>query len=224
MATKLTTMRSGYRDIRDSSLVCEVALKSIKLGVLKVTNDLMEGNKIHVLDVIELWMLIPQRRLSSGLSVQLGAARTYQNLREMFRLSGLKKELSVIMAKDKVVILGNKKLPNLSLDEKKRITTKQSELTRITPKDICLAMLNEHFFWPHMRENVHNVCEKYLTCNVAKSKVSPYQLYTVLPIHTTPWVDIPKDFVLGLPRSKRGRDSILWWLIGSQDGSLHPLL
>ncbi|RDY12412.1 hypothetical protein CR513_02805, partial [Mucuna pruriens] len=35
------------------------------------------------------------------------------------------------------------------------------------------SVLNKHFFWPH---SVHNICEKYLTCKVAKSKVSPHGL------------------------------------------------
>ncbi|RDY06577.1 hypothetical protein CR513_09425, partial [Mucuna pruriens] len=34
-------------------------------------------------------------------------------------------------------------------------------------------MLSENFFWPYMRKDMYNVCEKCLTCKVAKSKVFP---------------------------------------------------
>ncbi|RDX74013.1 hypothetical protein CR513_46290, partial [Mucuna pruriens] len=87
---------NGYRDLRDSSLVYEVTLKSMKLVVLKTiglkirTDEVMRFyDKIHV---IVLRMLILQRGLSSGLSVQLGAIRTHQNLREIFGWFGLKEK------------------------------------------------------------------------------------------------------------------------------------
>ncbi|RDY10519.1 hypothetical protein CR513_04942, partial [Mucuna pruriens] len=70
-----------------------------------------------------------------------------------------------------------------------------------------LEILNEHFYLSQMRRDVHKICERCLTCKVAKSRVSPHGLYTLLPIPTS-WIDISMDFVFGLPRSKRGRHSI----------------
>jgi len=45
-------------------------------------------------------------------------------------------------------------------------------------------------------------------CRKTKSRVQPHRLYTPLPVPTRPWIDISMDFVLGLSRSKKGRDSI----------------
>ncbi|XP_040963814.1 uncharacterized protein, partial [Gossypium hirsutum] len=71
-----------------------------------------------------------------------------------------------------------------------------------------LAMLNEHFFWPKMRRDVERFCNRCIACKRAKSRIKPHGLYKPLPIPETPWSDISMDFVLGLPRSKNGRDSI----------------
>jgi hypothetical protein len=48
----------------------------------------------------------------------------------------------------------------------------------------------------------------YVTCHKAKSKMKPYGLYTPLHIANKPWENISMDFVLGLPKQKKGRDSI----------------
>ena len=71
-----------------------------------------------------------------------------------------------------------------------------------------LDVLHEYFFWPKMKCDVERVCARCVTCRQAKSRVLPYGLYTPLPIPSAPWVDISIDFVLGLPRSRKGRDSI----------------
>ncbi|KAK8708384.1 hypothetical protein V6N13_059426 [Hibiscus sabdariffa] len=71
-----------------------------------------------------------------------------------------------------------------------------------------LDMVMEHFFWPHMHKMVEKVCSSCITCKQAKSKVLPNGLYTPLPIPSLPWVDLSMDFILGLPRTKKSRDSI----------------
>ena len=69
-------------------------------------------------------------------------------------------------------------------------------------------MLTDHFFWPKMRRDVERYVQRCETCHKAKSRLNPHGLYTPLPIPTIPWEDISMDFVLGLPRTKKGRDSI----------------
>ncbi|KAH9716907.1 Endonuclease [Citrus sinensis] len=70
-----------------------------------------------------------------------------------------------------------------------------------------LDVLKEHFFCSHMKHDVERICEKCITCKHAKSRVLPHGLYNPLPIPSESWVDISMDFVLALPRSKRGNDS-----------------
>jgi hypothetical protein len=71
-----------------------------------------------------------------------------------------------------------------------------------------LTILQGHFYWLHIKRDVERICGRCVTCRQAKSKVQPNGLYTPLPIPSEPWIDISMDFVLGLPRTKRGRDSI----------------
>ena len=59
-----------------------------------------------------------------------------------------------------------------------------------------------------MKHDVNKYYVKCIVCHKAKSKVISHGLYTLLPIPTSPWTDISMDFVLGFPRSKRGKDSI----------------
>ena len=45
-------------------------------------------------------------------------------------------------------------------------------------------------------------------CKQAKSKVKPHGLYTPLPVPKYPGTDISMDFVLGLPKTRNGKDSM----------------
>jgi hypothetical protein len=70
------------------------------------------------------------------------------------------------------------------------------------------VVLSTHFFWPRMRRDVERFVARCTTCQKAKSRLNPHGLYMPLPIPSVPWADISMDFVLGLPRTKRGSDSV----------------
>ena len=59
-----------------------------------------------------------------------------------------------------------------------------------------------------MKRDVHNICGQCIMCLKAKSKLQSHGLYTPLPILDVPWTNLSMDFVLGLPRSRKGKDSI----------------
>jgi hypothetical protein len=69
-------------------------------------------------------------------------------------------------------------------------------------------ILAGHFFWPRMRRDVERFVARCMTCQMAKSRLNPHGLYMPLPVPSIPWKDISMDFVLGLPRTRKGRDSV----------------
>ncbi|KAL1191707.1 putative mitochondrial protein [Cardamine amara subsp. amara] len=71
-----------------------------------------------------------------------------------------------------------------------------------------LKVMQEHFYWPQMKRDVERICGRCVTCKQAKSKVQSQGMYTPLPIPDHPWTDISMDFVLRLPRTRTGKDSI----------------
>jgi hypothetical protein len=71
-------------------------------------------------------------------------------------------------------------------------------------KDVLAA----HFFWPKMRCDMERYVSRCTNWNKAKSRLNKHGLYMTLPVPSVSWEDIFMDFVLDLPRTKRGRDSI----------------
>ena len=71
-----------------------------------------------------------------------------------------------------------------------------------------LDMLVKHFYWPRMLGTVgkHVLrCETCLKANVTFHKGE----YLPLPIAQRPWEHISMDFMMALPRTRRGKDSIM---------------
>ena len=71
-----------------------------------------------------------------------------------------------------------------------------------------MELLQAHFYWPKMLSTVHHVITRCSTCQRAKM-VFLKGLYKPLPIPERPWEDISMDFIVALPRTQRGKDSIM---------------
>nr|GEZ57642.1 RNA-directed DNA polymerase [Tanacetum cinerariifolium] len=72
-----------------------------------------------------------------------------------------------------------------------------------------LALLRKQFYWPKMERDVNRILERFFTCHIAKTYSSNAGLYTSLSVLVAPWEDVSLDFVLGLPRTQRAKDSIM---------------
>ncbi|PKI70255.1 hypothetical protein CRG98_009332 [Punica granatum] len=71
-----------------------------------------------------------------------------------------------------------------------------------------LDILREYFFWPHRKRVVERICSKCATCKKVKSTIKTHGMYMPLHVPNEPWTDLSMDFILGLPRSSKGCDSI----------------
>jgi hypothetical protein len=76
-------------------------------------------------------------------------------------------------------------------------------------RDKTLALVQENFFWPKLAHDVECFVKSCRICQIAKSHNKNTGLYTPLLVPKAPWEDISLDFVLGLPRTQRNKDSIM---------------
>ena len=71
-----------------------------------------------------------------------------------------------------------------------------------------LDMLAKHFFWPRMLGTVGKHVLRCETC--LKAKVTFHKgEYLPLPIPHRPWEHLSMDFMMALPRTRRGKDAIM---------------
>ena len=77
------------------------------------------------------------------------------------------------------------------------------------------------FYWPKMKRHVSEFIAKCMTCQRVKAEQKkPSGLLLPLDIPQWKWEDISMDFVDGLPRSRRGNESI-WVIVDRLTKSAH---
>ena len=75
-------------------------------------------------------------------------------------------------------------------------------------RDKTLQLVAEQFYWPTMSVEVGRFVASYRVCQVSKGGATIARLYMPLPILEGPWTSVSMDFVLGLPQTHKGNDSI----------------
>nr|GEU53206.1 hypothetical protein [Tanacetum cinerariifolium] len=76
-------------------------------------------------------------------------------------------------------------------------------------RDKTVGLIRDRFYWPNVVKDVSRIVERCWVCHLTKSHHTNAGLYTPLPVPNGPWEDVSIDFVLGLPRTQRQKDSIM---------------
>ena len=75
-------------------------------------------------------------------------------------------------------------------------------------RDKTFELVNEKFFWPNIRRDVNIFVAAFRVFQTMKGGQQNTGVYMPLPVPKEPWTDISMEFVLGLPRTQRGHDSV----------------
>lgn len=77
-------------------------------------------------------------------------------------------------------------------------------------RDRTLHFIATSYFWPCLRRDFERFVERCVTCQTSKGTASNAGLYLPLSVPTQPLTDIRMDFVMGLPRTQKGFDSMFF--------------
>jgi hypothetical protein len=99
-------------------------------------------------------------------------------------------------------------IPNFSMRENLVKEKHSGRLAGHFGHDKTFTKLSESYFWQGMRTDVKKFVDRCRICQHSKGRKQNAGFYQPLPMPERPWEAINMDFVLGLPRTQRGVDSI----------------
>jgi hypothetical protein len=71
-----------------------------------------------------------------------------------------------------------------------------------------VAMLQKHFYWPKLRQEVNKYIRSCTVYVISKPTTKKQGLYTPLPTPDRPWESISMDYMSGLPSTKWGNEFV----------------
>jgi len=77
-----------------------------------------------------------------------------------------------------------------------------SRVVRHSSVEKTVAMLQKHFYWSKLRQEVNKYIRFYTACAIAKPTTKKQGLYTPLPTPDRPWESISMDYMLRLSSTK----------------------
>jgi len=183
--------------LRDLSLICELTLESVKLGMLKLTSNILEEIKVGQKEDLELVDRVVSVNQGKGVD---------------FRLD----EHGVLMFRDRVCVLDVPELKKRILDEGHR-----SSLSIHAGATKMYQDLKRLFWWPGMKKDITEFVYACLVCPKLKIEhQKPSGLMQPLFMPEWKWDSISMDFVGALPKTVKGFDSI-WVIVDRLMKSVH---